>query len=288
MNRPTKNNQLWLFPFAKTARDVNEFILNILMLKEWRQGGVFRVEINEDKYDEFVQRALAIGAYVTTRRLTESFSKGLLPFLEDPPKCKTCGAPAIYTLECSCGSYAWCEEHEDIEVFWNHADHDCSPECCKRGHTAEKISITELENSISPIEIVVEENSRRGNSATFTVKVKQKTEEERVQELEYLIMMRYSLEELEGKLKSITFEQNPLAVGSQASVTPTFDTYPILALTVVRNKPVFVEVVEKKSDWEYLCLLPENLTVPGHSRPYQVPKRHCVLLDRSELEEIST
>lgn len=69
-------------------------------------------------------------------------------------------------------------------MFWDHADHECSPECCKQGHFIEG-SATELEASLSPIEILVEEemNNKDNIYYNFIVKVRQKTETE-IEELD--------------------------------------------------------------------------------------------------------
>ncbi len=296
MTQADSDEQLGLFPFCSVARTSGEFLLNLSVLSKRQDGGEFTVKLpNTEEREKFFERALAIGAHVSLRGPCKILTDALIAFTEredgsegDLLLCKECGAPAIYYIECSCGTYVWCKEHEDSSVFFNHADHICSPECCKRGHTAERISSIELEASIPMVEVSVEEQQPAENEFIFTVKVRRKSDEEYLQELEWL-MMNYSIEELDGKLKS-TIECNlpPLEIGQRVMVTPHFMSSPTLALAVVRlNHRLVAQVVGKNSDWDYVLLLPEDVAIPGHSTLSDNGGRHKVILSRSEIEPVS-
>lgn len=291
MVEPKKDDQLWLFPFLKIVRNKYEFLTNLAILKDWRRDAIFRVRITSDNWAEFLDCSLEIGAYITAYIDPVAYPNPpevLLDNLdekqdEDFLKCKECGAPAIYFLNCSCGTYAWCEEHEDATVLWDHADHECSSECCARGHSAETRSIAELEAMVSPLEISMEAR----NQKDISVKVRQKSEQECIDELESL-MGKYLVRELKGKLKTeFDYTEPSLEIGSEAVITPTDLGSQTLALAVVRHeKPLIVTIVEKKSGWDYICLLPEGTAIRGHSRPYKKSKCHYIVLSRDELEPV--
>ncbi len=198
-----------------------------------------------------------------------------------------CGG-RLYPRRCSCGTYAWCEEHEDSEVFYDHADHDCSPECCERHHAAESKSAAEIEASVSPIEISIKEIDPAEHLYNFAVNVRHKTEKEIFDELEYLLGC-YNVEELCDKLKeSVDLREPPLRPGDEVVITPSFLSPRTFALAVVRRgAPIRARVLETKDEWDCVCLLPEGVTLPGHSQPYQETENHCVVIARSSLTLIA-
>lgn len=296
MTQPNSGEQLWLFPFCSVARTIEEFLLNLSMLSNRQSDGEFVIELqNMEDREKFIDRALAIGGHVSLQGPFRLFAEVLSTLAEKAEEadtdlllCKECGEPAIYYRECSCGTYAWCEGHEDSNVFYNHADHECSSECCRRGHTAQRISAIELEASIPMVEVSVEEQQPTENGFTFIVKVRRKLEEERLQELEWL-MMNYSIEELDGKLEN-TIECNlpSLEVGQKVAITPHFMSSPTLALAIIRlNRRLVAQIIAKQSDWDYVLALPEGVTIPGHSKPSDDARRHNVVLSRSEIKPIS-
>lgn len=300
MVKPKRGTQLSLLPFRKVVRAEDEFDINLYILKGYQQDGSFKLEVvnGSSEYEKWIQYGLRIGASIETYTLAKSVYEELLT---EDIVCKECGAPAIYYLDCSCGIYTWCKEHKNSEVFWDHIDHNCFPECCRCGHRLEPEtkSIKELEAMVPMMKVSMKEENPIKGKIIFTVQVHYCSEEERLRELEWL-MLNYDVEELDGEL----WEWDgydvgtgiPLTEGSQAVVIPTIDSSPLLALSVIRyekthGEPLIVQIIEKKNHWDYLCLLPKGVTIPGHSRVFQ-DNLHCIelncmeLLDPEEFKEI--
>lgn len=290
------HEQLSVFPFLQIASNWTEFIDNLVYLQDNNLSDTFELRLASSDKSFFMSQLLRHGAnwdVIVSSRIT-STSKIIdvdLPESQEEKPCQECGEPATVYFECSCGTYAWCEKHEDSYIIWDHSDHNCSPECCKRGHTSEEISAEELRKSISPIEVTLNDISESGKT-TFVVEVRQKGGENILREFEGLLG-QYEITELKGMIDSVSFDRPDISIGEKAVVMPNFLSSRTLILSLIKlgygffdEKQLVVEIAGQDYT-EYTCLLPWSVTIDEHSQPYNGTRRHCITLNCSELWSFS-
>lgn len=191
--------QIW-FPFMGRFRSVvnteTELEENLYLIHLARMTGEFlyRVKGNSNWQDNINLAASGKGKVSFTISGDE-----LAEILELVNALCACGEPATIILNCSCGNYAWCDKCFEYvgpgevnappsAIFWNHADHNCSSECCAKGHQAPEITLAELRAMVDPLEIQMREIRSFPEGKIFLVSFQPKTQEDILKEMEYYAM----------------------------------------------------------------------------------------------------
>ena len=195
--------QLVLFPVSRVQCTPERFFRGLPGLVRQSHAGVCVATVwcNSGEIDEFLIRAIIFGARIDSHHVA-SFIRKAFTASEGTGKCMVCGRPSQAFRSCSCGTYEWCMRCEEggamvfwsrfgaeaplSTIFWDHADHDCTPECCTRGHTLQNVSPSELEAMVPRYESVIRD-ARSEEAGVFTVTVRRKTAGERAEERALLL-----------------------------------------------------------------------------------------------------
>jgi hypothetical protein len=229
-------------PVVTTIEEIQD---NIAVVRLMGSSGTFRVEMGKDDRSSLYQLAWDLDAFVWTKEAHQYLQDSLKE--ENQPRCQICGAIATDFIDCSCGNYAWCREcegepggptytatdpnggpdHEErmsfYSLMWDHADHDCFPECCAAGHLYPRVTAEELaaivRHNVSKDELFfLEDEASNDDRVVFHVKVRWKSPEEYVYEADRL-RARFQLDkaryveqfrsEPEKKFIELFLPQNP-------------------------------------------------------------------------------
>jgi len=288
-----QQEQLLLFPFYSVVHDVSGFLLNlcILTLDERIKESVFFVKPRNADERKTLSRFFCENRFTYNfsgvSRVSKEKQQEEKDANDDFGFCQTCGKPAIYRLECSCGTHAWCQEHENVSIWTSHNDHDCcDSECCKRGHILAGInrsSIFELEAVIPRTDTSVEEIVFAGGA--FKVKFKRKTAEERLGKL-VLLIDGLQIDEAEGMEEKRDGGSSVFGLGQNVWITPEYSfSSSLYTAILLLGEPLAGQVVFKEV-WgkitEYTILLPKGMILPN-SRQFNLGGQHCLTLSREEL-----
>ncbi|MEK7503506.1 MAG: hypothetical protein AAB577_00805 [Patescibacteria group bacterium] len=184
--------QLWfqflgkLHLVAETEKELKE---NIALLRFIKTDISFSYKSRKAPWSQQMAFLAGKGDISLSREVSFEEVKDLLEPLN--VSCE-CGNPATVILNCSCGNYVWCQDCVDSCIFWNHADHDCSPECCAQEHKAPAITLTELETMVDPLNIEMKKSHSLKYRDVFVVFVHLKTASELFEEMRWVASNRYS------------------------------------------------------------------------------------------------
>ena len=158
-----------------------------------------------DKRDQLLERAAISGNQQTLELNKSDFCELLSNSFSE--KCE-CGnvATTVYFCE-NCGGFKFCEDCFDATVFYNHADHNCSKECCAAGHQkVNTITESELEALIPKIEVSMIKVRETKSNTIFLVNTRKRSLE-KIEELKIATASDYFVSDW-PYVTEIEFEEN--------------------------------------------------------------------------------
>lgn len=158
-----------------------------------------------DKITQSLERTVISGSQQTLELDKSDFCELLSNLFSE--KCE-CGnvATTVYFCE-NCGGFKFCENCFDASIFYDHADHNCSKECCAEGHRkVNTITESELEALIPKIEISIIKVRETKNNTIFLVNTKKRSLE-KIEELKIDIASDYFVSDW-PYVTEIEFEEN--------------------------------------------------------------------------------